>query len=180
MSRFVWSLLVFFFMTGAYAGEPGETRCGATGYVEEYQCHGSEQFGTRRCQWRNNYQRCANTNRAPACNVGDTKCGADGYVQNCRQMAGDPFWQGSTLRCAVDRDPADNAPDGYGARPYNPPYGYGGNSAGGASQPRVCTPGQQECSTDRQIRRCVMQGGRPAWETVAGSRCGSPSSGMRN
>ena len=158
--------------TPAVAADIGESRCGADGMIEEYRCYGA------RCQWNKTYQRCANTNRAAVCNVGDTKCGADGYVQRCTQYAGDPSWQGSLQRCAADRDPADNAPSGYGGygqRIYTPPS-YGGSSGSG-SEPQVCTPGQQECGDDRRIRRCVMQGGRAAWNTVPGSRCGE--SGLR-
>lgn len=172
------TLLLSALLTGpvALAAEQGETRCGAAGTVEKYHCA----YG--RCEWQNTYQRCANNTRAPACNVGDTKCSASGYVQYCQLMGSDTMWTGSLQRCATDRDPADNAPQGYGGyvrpNPYSQPS-YGGGSSNGASQPRVCTPGQQECGSDRRIRSCVMQGGRPAWQTVEGSRCGSPS-GMRN
>lgn len=156
----------------ARAADPGETRCGANGMVERYIC-----FGTR-CQWNPSYERCASTNRAPTCNVGDTKCGANGFVQRCQQYSGDPYWQATTQHCAADRDPADNAPPGYGGYRPAPAPAYSGSYSSDASESRICTPGQQECGDDRSIRRCVMQGGRPAWEAVAGSRCGQ-APGMR-
>lgn len=166
------------FSSASRAAEPGETRCGATGTVERYDC-----FGTS-CRWANTYQRCANNNTAPNCNRGDTKCGADGRVQRCLDIGTGAglSWQPGIERCAVDRDPADNAPPGYrgyGQQPYSAPT-YNTTPSYGSSEPRVCSPGQQECGDDRQIRRCVMQGGRTAWETVAGSRCGGGAPGMRN
>lgn len=90
MNRKWWLLLAVCCLSFAVpAAEPGETRCGADGNVENYLCYGTQ------CRWNKTYQRCANTNRAPVRNVGDTKCGASGYVQHCKQYASDPFWEGS-------------------------------------------------------------------------------------
>lgn len=183
MNRVIKMLCTALLVLGPFqsvrAAEPGETRCGAAGSVERYSCLSA--YNTN-CSWTNTYQRCANTNRAPACNVGDTKCSVSGYVQYCQQLGSDTTWTGSVQRCTADRDPADNAPPGYGGygqQPYSAPnYGSSNSSAGSAGEPRACSPGQQECGIDRHIRRCVMHGGRPARETVQGSRCGA-ASGMR-
>lgn len=176
MKNIIAFLFAVLMVSTTYAADPGETRCGADGMVEEYQCWGTN------CRWQSKYQRCANTNRAPACNAGDTKCGANGYVQNCVTVMGETTWQGGFQRCAADRDPSDNAPQGYGGYNRPNPYSSGGSSggySGGNSAPAVCTVGQQECGDDRQIRRCVMQGGRANWQVVPGSRCGG-STGMRH
>lgn len=165
------SLLVSVCPSAVYASDSGETRCGATGSVERYECIGS------RCSWQSTYQRCANTNKAPACNTGDTKCGSDGKIMRCQIMGSETAWWPTPERCAADRDPADNAPAGYGygARPYGSPS-YGGEySSGGASgnSPPACSPGQRERTNTGQIRSCVMQNGRPSWEVESGN-------GMRN
>lgn len=176
-------LLLALLLLAVKAADPGETRCGATGYAERFQCFGSEQFGNRRCTWQNTYQPCSNTNKAPACNVGDTKCGADGKVQYCMQIGNAAMWQPRYERCAADRDPADNAPPGYGQRPYDAPASpsnYGGYFGGSSNAPAACSVGQRECGDDRQIRRCVAQNGRAVWQTEPGSRCGGQAPGMRN
>jgi|SRR5581483_5461509 len=65
---------------------PGDTRCGADGYVQRCDYEGK--------RWDITFTRCK---KEKVCSPGASRCGADGYVERCDYDG--EGWQPSAQKC---------------------------------------------------------------------------------